>query len=206
MSADMRRAAPGATSRGVNGAPLRTAVLVGSTREGRVGRRVAGWFVTWASRNTTLHLDLVDLAELALPAHLPARPTPAMVEYARRIGAADAFVVVTPEYNHGYPAPLKQAIDYACDEWFAKPVGFVSYGTTGQGLRAVEQLRLVFAALHMVTVAEVVSFNLYEGGVTGEAPPRGIDGAAVAAGRMTDQLTWWAGVLRSARAERPYAA
>ena len=74
------------------------------------------------------------------------------------LGLADAFVVVTPEYNHGYPAPLKELIDSVNAEWQAKPVAFVSYGGVSGGLRAVEQLRLVFAELHAVTIRDSVSF------------------------------------------------
>lgn len=184
----------------------RTAVLVGSTRVGRAGDAVAGWFVGWAERQAELDVDVIDLGEFDFPLRYPARPTPAMSAFTGRVAAADAFVVVTPEYNHGYPASLKQAVDFACDEWFAKPAGFVSYGTTGQGLRAVEQLRLVFAALHMVTVPEVVSFNLFDGSVTDDGLPRDLAGAGASAERMVAQLTWWALALRSARNERPYAA
>ena len=75
-----------------------------------------------------------------------------------RVASCDAFIVVTPEYNHGYPAPLKALIDSFGPEWHAKPVAFVSYGGISGGLRAVEQLRLVFAELHAVTIRESVSF------------------------------------------------
>lgn len=77
----------------------------------------------------------------------------------KRIAAADAVLIVTPEYNHSFPGPLKTSIDSLRDEWKAKPVGFVSYGGIGGGLRAVEALRLVFAELHAVTVRDTVSFH-----------------------------------------------
>lgn len=185
---------------------LRMAILVGSTREGRVGSGIARWFADRATEHASLELDVVDLARFAFPAHYPLRPTEAMQEFAARIEQADAFVVVTPEYNHGYPASLKQAIDVGCGEWFAKPVGFVSYGTHGQGLRSVEQLRLVFAALHMVTVADVVSFNLFDGSLDDDGSPRDADAADVAVHRMLAELIWWAHALREARTERPYVA
>ncbi|AYY15427.1 NADPH-dependent oxidoreductase [Actinobacteria bacterium YIM 96077] len=186
--------------------PVRTAVIVGSTRKGRAGDAVAHWFAGHARRRTTLAVDLVDLAEFTLPFHGPSGSTETEAELAARIGEADAVVVVTPEYNHGYPAALKQAIDSGCDEWFAKPVGFVAYGFSGRGLRAVEQLRLVFGSLHMVAVPDVVSFDLFDSGTVDDGVPRDTDANLVATERMLTQLEWWARALREARAERPYPA
>lgn len=88
-------------------------------------------------------LDVIDLADFDLPAVYPRQPGPAAKAFIKRIGRADAFVVVTPEYNHGYPASVKQAIDLPHAEWQRKPVGFVSYGGLAGGVRAVEQLRQV---------------------------------------------------------------
>ncbi|NED98795.1 NADPH-dependent FMN reductase [Phytoactinopolyspora halotolerans] len=185
--------------------PLRTAVIVGSTREGRAGESIARWLVGHAEEDERLDVDVVDLADFSFPSRYPRRPAPAMTEFASRVERADAFVVVTPEYNHGYPASLKQAIDYGCDEWFAKPAGFVAYGMSGRGLRAVEQLRQVFTSLHMVTVPDVVSFDLFDGSVV-DGRPRDAEAAEMAARRMLDQLAWWAHALRAARAAHAYAA
>jgi NAD(P)H-dependent FMN reductase len=115
-------------------------------------------------------------------------------------------VVVTPEYNHGYPASLKQAIDLGGREWWAKPVAFVSYGGISGGLRAVEQLRQVFAELHAVTVRDTVSFHGAHGCFDDSGSPRDPSGRNAAAKTMLDQLAWWAYALRDARAVRPYAA
>jgi NAD(P)H-dependent FMN reductase len=119
---------------------------------------------------------------------------------------ADAFVVVTPEYNHGYPASLKQAIDLPREQWQAKPVAFVSYGGIGGGLRAVEQLRQVFAELHAYTIRDTVSFHNY--GELFDRSGQLIDPSGPNAGAkvLLDRLTWWASALRSARNARPYAA
>ncbi len=76
-----------------------------------------------------------------------------------KIAEADAFIIVTPEYNHGYTAALKELIDSCYEPWHAKPVGFISYGGVSGGLRAVEQLRQVFAELHTVTIRDTVSFS-----------------------------------------------
>jgi NAD(P)H-dependent FMN reductase len=129
-----------------------------------------------------------------------------MNRFVARIGRADAFVAVTPEYNRSFPASLKQAIDYAYDEWRAKPVGFVSYGCRSDGVYAVEQLRTIFTELHAVTVRDAVSFNLLDGSFADGAPPADEEGAGRAAVTMLDQLVWWGRSLRRARREHPYVA
>jgi NAD(P)H-dependent FMN reductase len=117
---------------------------------------------------------------------------------------ADAFVIVTPEYNHSFPAALKNFIDWHHPQWQAKPVGFVSYGGLGGGLRAVEQLRLVFAELHAVTVRDSVSLHGPWSGLGQDGEPRDATVCAGAAKGMLGQLSWWGRALRTARAERPY--
>jgi NAD(P)H-dependent FMN reductase len=178
---------------------LLLAVITGSTREGRFGPVVARWFATEAERRDDMLLDWIDLAAVDLPMVLPRRPSGAVKAYVERIERADAFVVVTPEYNHGYPASLKQAIDLAHDEWKAKPVGFVSYGGMAGGLRAVEQLRLVFAELHVVSMRDTVSFHNFFGLFDDDGQPREPEGCTAAAPTMLDQLAWWGNALRAAR-------
>ena len=104
-------------------------------------------------------MDVIDLAEARLPDVLSNQPAASVTATSQRLAAADAFVVVTPEYNHSFPASLKNAIDWHFKEWQAKPVGFVSYGGMSGGLRAVEHLRQVFVELHAVTVRDAVSFH-----------------------------------------------
>ena len=186
--------------------PIRLAMIVGSTREGRFGPTVARWFATQVRPRADLDLDVIDLAEVDLPAVLARRPGPAARAFNERIGRADAFVVVTPEYNHGYPASLKQAIDTAHVEWQAKPVGFVSYGGMAGGLRAVEQLRQVFAEVHAVTVRDTISFHNFPARFDASGQPTDAAACAAAAKTMLDQLIWWAVALRDARRTRPYAA
>ena len=84
-----------------------------------------------------------------------------MAELTAALNDADAFIIVTPEYNHSFPASIKALIDWHYTEWRAKPIGFVSYGAMSGGLRAVEQLRLIFAEMHSVTVRNCVSFANY---------------------------------------------
>ncbi|MEU5876101.1 NAD(P)H-dependent oxidoreductase [Spirillospora sp. NPDC047279] len=190
---------------------VRTAIIIGSTRDGRFGPTVAGWFTAHATRHAGagLDLDVVDLAETALPDRLGAidgPAPPAVRALAPRLAAADAFVVVTPEYNHSYPAPLKTAIDWYVDEWKAKPVGFVSYGGASGGLRAVEHLRPVFAELQAVTIRETVSFHSCRDRFDDRGRPVDGAGCSAAADGLLDQLTWWARALRAARAQSPHAA
>ncbi|ONK12565.1 NAD(P)H-dependent oxidoreductase [Streptomyces sp. MP131-18] len=187
--------------------PLRLAVIIGSVREGRFGPTVSRWFAERAAAREDMTVDLVDLAEpaAALPLGM-GEPGDAHTAFAQRLGAADAFAVVTPEYNHSYPAALKNVIDWHHGEWQAKPVGFVSYGGLSGGLRAVEHLRPVFAELHAVTVRDTVSFHDAWSRFDDEGlplEPAGCNGAAKA---MLDQLAWWGHALRTARASRPYAS
>ncbi|MEU8632432.1 NAD(P)H-dependent oxidoreductase [Amycolatopsis sp. NPDC048633] len=191
-------------------APVRVAVIVGSVREGRFGPVVAGWLADVAGEHGGFEVDVVDLAEADLPMALPAFgsvPAASVVaEVAKvtpRLEAADAFVVVTPEYNHSYPASLKNAIDWHRTEWTAKPVAFVSYGGMSGGLRAVEHLRAVFAELHAVTIRETVSFHGAHTRFGPDGKPTD-EAAAVAAKTMLDQLGWWARSLTEARTARPY--
>ncbi|MER6131844.1 NAD(P)H-dependent oxidoreductase [Streptomyces sp. NPDC001815] len=191
-------------------APLKVAVIVGSNREGRFGPVVADWLLGRFLDRADLSVDVVDTADLRLPTALSYSPSPEVAaELAKvtpRLAEADAFVVLTPEYNHSFPASLKSLIDWHYEEWRAKPVGFVSYGGVSGGLRAVEQLRQVFAELHAVTVRDTVSFH--NAGASFDDRGRHTDPAApdAAAKVMLDQLAWWGSVLKEAKAVRPYGS
>lgn len=183
---------------------LPLALIYGSTRERRFCDIVARWTKTQLDRHPDFATDVIDPAVLHLPDRHADEPSPALVALGRRLGRADAFVVVTPEYNHGYPAALKFLIDSFSAEWRAKPVAFVSYGGVSGGLRAVEQLRLVFAELHAVAIRDSVSFaNAWE---QFDASGRLTNGRAAeqAMARMLASLAWWATALRAARKARPY--
>jgi NAD(P)H-dependent FMN reductase len=186
--------------------PLRLVLIVGSTRTGRMGGTVARWFADRASGHGGFDLDVVDLAEFrpAEDAEYLRVRTAGTDELGQRLAAADAFVLVTPEYNHSFPAPLKDAVDRFRTEWQAKPVGFVSYGGMSGGLRAVEQLRLVFAELHAVTVRDGVSFHNVWERFDSEGQPTEPAGAEAAAKKLLDQLAWWAQAVSDAKAARPY--
>ncbi|MCC2280446.1 NAD(P)H-dependent oxidoreductase [Streptomyces sp. ET3-23] len=191
--------------------PVRLAVLVGSVREGRFAPAVVDWFSERVNARTDLAVDLIDLADHPLPLTMPKSPETLsggirrnQQELADRLAAADAFVVVTPEYNHTFPAALKNCLDWFLAEWAAKPVGFVSYGGMAGGLRAVEHLRQVFAELHAVTVRDSVSFHSPWEHIAENGRLRAAEGGEAAAKAMVDQLLWWARALRRARSESPY--
>jgi NAD(P)H-dependent FMN reductase len=183
---------------------VRLAVIIGSNRHGRFAPTVAHWFVGQLRRRGDVDVDVIDIADVDVPAVYGPENAGAMEDFRIRIDVADAIVVITPEYNHGYPAALKQAIDFLHKEWQAKPIGFVSYGGISGGLRAVEQLRLVFAELHAVTVRDTVclhnAWSLFN--EQGELVEPGPANAAVK--QMLDQLMWFAKALRTARTEHCY--
>lgn len=181
----------------------RIAVIYGSDREGRFCDVVAGWVLGQLAKDPDLELDPIDPLELQLPPRMGGT-TAALANLEDRLATADAFIVVTPEYNHSFPAALKAVIDSANEAWHAKPVAFVSYGGISGGLRAVEQLRLVFAELHAVTLRDSVAFaNAWDRFVDGR--PADEPKAARALRHMVGRLKWWSDALRQARLARPYA-
>jgi len=169
--------------------PLRVAVIIGSTRPGRLGPAVAAWFADQAVPREDVTIDLIDLAD----ADTPIGP---------RLATADAFVVVTPEYNHSYPASLKALIDWHFQQWAAKPVAFTSYGGASGGRHAVLHLENVFTELHAVTIRDGLAFPNYF--VTWNDGEPQVEQAPELAKVMFDHLDWWAKALRSARVATPY--
>ncbi|MEV0647727.1 NAD(P)H-dependent oxidoreductase [Phytomonospora sp. NPDC050363] len=172
------------------------AVIVGSVREGRFAPVVKNWLSGQINERDDIKPDVIDLAEDEAPS----------ADFTARIGAADAIVVVTPEYNHSFPGPLKTAIDSVGAEWRGKPVAFVAYGGISGGLRAVEALRPVFSELHAVTIRETVSFHGAWAQFDENGEPRDPESVNRAAQALLEQLGWWAQALRTARADRPYVA
>lgn len=178
---------------------LRVAVLLGGGHRGRTGPVVAAWFLDLAAARPGMEVDVLDVGE-----HRTDDQGAQATGFSHAIDAADAFIVVTPEYNHGYPGPLKSAIDSVRKEWFAKPVAFVSYGGMSGGLRAVEQLRGVFSELHVTSVRTSVSLHNAQGLFVAGPGGEGLRGAEAAVEEMLDQLAWWGESLRQARRDRPY--
>ncbi|MEN8655960.1 NAD(P)H-dependent oxidoreductase [Streptomyces sp. 21So2-11] len=191
--------------------PLKLAVIIGSVRGGRFGTTVANWFVGQAEKHGDVQVDVIDLLDYPLPLQMPAfgeDPDAATADVRARLSArlldAEAFAVVTPEYNHTLPASLKNTIDWFMEEWTAKPVGLISYGGMGGGLRASEHLRQVFAEVHATTVRDMISFHNAWGSFEKDGEPISPEGSEGAAKSLLDQLVWWGDALREARAKHPY--
>src|SRR5581483_968894 len=183
-------------------------VVLVSTRPGRVGAPIAEWFYDHAVRQKAFDVELIDLAQVNLP--LFDEPThPRLRQYAHehtrawsaRIARADAFVFVTPEYNHGTPPSLVNAIDFLVHEWAYKPAGFVSYGGAAGGARSVQMTKLMLVALKVVPLPETVLIPFFttlidktSGRLT---PPEPLTSAA---GAMLTELHRWSSALRTLRA------
>lgn len=142
----------------------RLQIIIASTRPGRAGLPVGTWFDARARAHGAFEVELVDLAELGLP-FVDEPNHPRLHRYTHRhtkgwsarVEAADAFAFVTPEYNHGFNAPLKNALDYLHSEWQFKPVGLVSYGGVSAGTRAAQMLKPVLLSLKLTPLFEAVS-------------------------------------------------
>lgn len=185
------------------------AVISSSVRDGRVCPSVAAWVVKILADTEDAHIDLIDLAEITLPDDSQLYPGGGPgTEVADRIEGADAFVFVTPEYNHSFPASLKRLIDWHYSEWMLKPASIVGYGVQG-GYAAMEQLRGVLAELNMVTTrrclglaAPWMSIDGEDGDGDGSYMPG--DSVDTALSAVLAELNWWSGVLKDARANRPF--
>jgi NAD(P)H-dependent FMN reductase len=183
----------------------RIGIIIGSTRPGRKAEAVAQWVHKLASQRDDATYELVDLADHDLP-HLD-EPVPAAMgndysrghtrRWAETVASFDGYVFVTPEYNHSITGVLKNAIDYLYSEWQNKSAGFVGYGLVG-ATRAVEQLRLVMAELHIADVRDQISLSLFtdfENG-TDLAPAEHHEDIL---NRMLDQIVAWADALAPLR-------
>jgi len=186
---------------------LRIAVIIGSTRPGRNGEAVAKWVYKIAQKRSDAEFELVDIKDFNLPL-LDEPVPPSLGQYrkdhtkvwAAKIDSFDAYVFVTPEYNHGTSAALKNAIDFLFKEWNNKAAGFVSYGGAG-GARAVEQLRLVLAELQIATVRNQTLLSMFTDfenfSVFKPAPAQ-----ENSVNAMLDQVIAWGGALRALRGQK----
>ena len=145
---------------------IRLMIVVGSVRPGRVGLPIARWARQEAERTGLFEVDFVDLDELALPfmdepnhPRLKQYTQPHTIAWSARVDAADAFLLVTPEYNYSFSPALKNALDYLHQEWWRKPVGFVSYGGASSGTRGAAALMPVLTALGLVRVGPNVELT-----------------------------------------------
>jgi len=194
---------------------IKIKIILGTTRQGRFGDKPAHWINAEAAALPDVDVELLDLRDYPLP-HFdePASPMSKQGRYdnegvqrwADRIAEGDAFIIVSPEYNHGYSAVLKNAIDYIYPEWVRKPVGFVSYGNAG-GARAVEQLRQVVIELQMWPIRSAIHLPLAVYlAVMKEPTPANPDlfkplkeGRINQVERFFNELLWAARALKAAR-------
>ena len=184
---------------------LKIKVIVGSSRANRFSEKPASWIFDLAKKRADLDVELLDLRDYPLPFFEEAMPpglakdqysNPIVVKWRDKIREADGFIICSPEYNHGYPAVLKNALDYTYFSWARKAVAFVSWGGAG-GARCVEQLRLVTIELDMVPTRWAVHIpNPWFIKDVSEIDTEQNRSSATA---LLDHLTWWAGALKVAR-------
>jgi len=175
---------------------IRIAIIIGSTRPGRNGEAVAKWVYEIAQKRTDAEFELVDIKDFNLPL-LDEPNHPRLQKYTKAhteawsatVDSADAVVIVTAEYNYGYPAALKNAIDYLHHEWRYKPVGFVSYGGVAAGTRAVQQLKQVVGAVQMLAVANSVNIPFVTQFLDDDRVIQANDVMVKAAADMLDELS-----------------
>jgi NAD(P)H-dependent FMN reductase len=183
---------------------IKVAIILGSTRPGRKGEAVARWVYEIAKKRSDAEFELVDLLDYDLPL-LDEPVPPSLGQYSKphtrtwaaKVDSFDAYVFVTPEYNHGTSGALKNAIDYLFKEWNNKVAGFVGYGGAG-GVRAVEHLRLVMGELMVADVRAQVALSLYTDfenfSVFKPAPHQ-----EESVNAMLDQVIAWGGALKRLR-------
>jgi NAD(P)H-dependent FMN reductase len=184
-------------------------VIQGSTRDGRFSDKVVDWVRDGLRSRAGVTVEVADLREHPLPFFDQGPPSRTPREYAsgevarfaERVDRADGFVVLTAEYNHGYPGVLKNALDHAFVEWNRKPIGFVGWGNVG-GARAIEQLRTVAIELEMAPVRRAVHIlpNVLVPLLTGEQDPAtALPALDSQLELLLDDLLWWTEALASAR-------
>jgi NAD(P)H-dependent FMN reductase len=183
---------------------IKVGIIIGSTRPGRNGEAVAKWVHEHAKKRGDADYELVDLKDFNLP-HLDEPVPPSMAQYSKehtkqwsaKVASFDAYVFVTPEYNHSTSGALKNAIDFVYREWNNKAAGFVSYGSVG-GTRAVEHLRLIMGELQVADVRAQVALSLmtdFENYSVFKPNPA----HEATLKTMLDQLVAWGTALKSVR-------
>jgi NAD(P)H-dependent FMN reductase len=186
---------------------LNIKVIVASTRPNRFSDKPAQWILEHAKRRESFDVELVDLRDYPLPFFEEPMPPglqgkdgyahPVVTKWRGKVKEADGFIICTPEYNHGYPAVLKNALDYVYYDWSRKAVAFVSWGGAG-GTRCVEQLRLVTIELDMAPTRFAV--HIPNPWFIKDASELKTDPLEQSATALLDHLTWWSQALKTARA------
>lgn len=193
-----------------NNTPLNIKVIAGSTREGRFSDKAAAWIAEEIKKQKGVAVEVLDLRDYDMPFfNEPMSPSfkqepyknEAVARFTKKIAEGDAFVMVTPEYNHGTSAVLKNALDWVYQEWNNKPVAFVSYGSVG-GARAIEQLRQNAIELQMAPIRNSVHIpgEQYFPVLFGKMEAKELFALqSEKAEAMVTQLMWWTRALKNAR-------
>ncbi len=197
--------------------PIKIKVIVGSTRQNRFSEKPAQWIYEEAQKLKGVEAELLDLRDYSMP-FFDSAMSPSMAQgkyenevvkkWAAKINDGDAFIIVSPEYNHGYPAVLKNAMDVIYPEWNRKPVGFVAYGGA-MGARSVEQLRQVAIELQMAPIRNAIHIpnDIFFSAMMGKGPsdpkemfePMRKSSMGDPVERFFNDLLWWAKALKKAR-------
>ncbi|MGB3330818.1 MAG: NAD(P)H-dependent oxidoreductase, partial [Thermomicrobiales bacterium] len=187
------------------GTTTKLGVIIASTRPGRIGLPIGTWIAEAARAHGAFDVTVLDLAEIDLPMmDEPNHPRmhqytkPHTIAWSEAVAAQDAFVVVMPEYNFSFTAPLKNAIDYLFQEWAYKPVALASYGGVSGGLRAAQQFKQVVTTLNMMPIKEAVALPFAINSIKdGVFVPT--DAHHAQAATMFTELQRWAGALAQLR-------
>lgn len=191
---------------------LNLLVILGSNRPGRIGERVAKWVLLLLKEFTSFQVDFADLAKLDLGLSPSANHPRSGIyeggirELADKLERADVFIIITPEYNHGYPAILKHAVDSIYAEWIAKAGAIISYGAASAGIRASEQVRQVMAELRTHIIRNGVALTAASQRIDESGTCIGSEDMTRAFKSVADELYWWGSALKPARLEAPYPA
>ncbi len=185
---------------------IKVQIILGSTREGRQGEKVAKWIHELSLQRTDFNTEFIDLKDWNFPfLHDPMPPSTGkysdtlIQKWSKKISEADAYIIVTPEYNHGYPAVLKNALDVIYKEWNNKPVTFVSYGGFVGGSRSVEQLRQVAIEFQMAPIREAIFIPFVWEAFDENGHLKDQENYNKRAESMFNQLLWWAKALKEAK-------
>ena len=181
-------------------------IITSTTRPSRKGPAVAKWIFEFARQHSSFNIELLDLAEINLP-FIDEHQHPRFQKYEHEhtkkwsatINAADAFIIVNAEYNYGFPAPLKNALDYLYNEWNYKPVAFVSYGGIAGGIRSMQMLKQVVTAMKMMPIVEAVNIPFFTKHIDDQNNFNADETVEKAAQGMLSELLRWTEALKLMR-------
>jgi len=184
-------------------------VISSTTRPGRKGTIIGNWITSIVSRNSAVQVEFLDLGEVNLPMmNEPYHPRLKKYEHehtkrwSAKIDEADAYIFVIAEYNHSFPAPLKNALDYVLQEWAYKPAGFVSYGGVSGGTRAVNMIKPTISALGMMAIPEAVNIPFFTNFINEKEEFMPSEQTLSAAQNMLKELLKWTETLEQLREQK----